>query len=100
MSRRRVGSTSRALAVPLLAGCSSDPLSRNSKQSQAPTAVCQKVSGVEADGPDPDVDPVERLFDLISADRELVHSNAGGHAATKFRAKDDADLNKVCPGVA
>jgi hypothetical protein len=73
------------------------------------------------DGPDPDADPVgyalsqiapmgqihtsddavtQRLSDLITADRALVSSNGSDHAATKSAAEDDADLNKVCVGVA
>jgi hypothetical protein len=76
---------------------------------------------VLSDGPDPDADPVgyalsqiaplgqihtsddavtQRLSDLIKADRALVSSNGSDHAATKSVAKDGADLNKVCPGVA
>jgi hypothetical protein len=79
------------------------------------------VLAVLSDGPDPDVDPVgyalsqiaplgqihtsdsdlaQRLSDLISADQALVHSNGSDHAATKSIAKDDADLNLICPGVA
>jgi hypothetical protein len=117
---RRVGLASLALAVPLLAACSSSSSGGKSTQSKAPTAVCQKVLAVLSDGPDPDADPVgyalsqiaplgqihtsdsdvtQRLSALISADEALVHSNGSDHAATKSIAKDDADLNKVCPGV-
>jgi hypothetical protein len=109
------------LGVPLLAACSSSSSGGSSGQSQAPAAVCQKVLAVLSDGPDPDADPVgyalsqiaplgqihtsdqevaQRLSDLISADQQLVQSNGSDHAATKSIAKDDADLNKVCPGVA
>jgi hypothetical protein len=118
---RRVGLASVALAVPLLVACSSSSSGGSSTQSQAPTAVCQKVLAVLSDGPDPDADPVgyalsqiaplgqihtsdgavrQRLSDLISADKALVHSNGSDHAAAKAIAKDDALLNKVCPGVA
>jgi hypothetical protein len=79
------------------------------------------VLGVLSDGPDPDADPVgyalsqiaplgqihtsdsdlaQRLSDLISADQALVQSNGSDHAATKSIAKDNADLNRICPGVA
>jgi hypothetical protein len=110
-----------AFAVPVLAACSSSSSGGSSTQSQAPTAVCQKVLAVLSDGPDPDADPVgyalsqiaplgqihssdselaQRLSALISADETLVHSNGSDHAASKSIAKDDADLNKDCPGVA
>jgi hypothetical protein len=119
--RGRLGLTALALGVPLLAACSSGSSGGSSGQSQAPAAVCQKVMGVLADGPDPDVDPVgyalsqiaplgqihtsdrdlaQRLSDLIAADQALVHSNGSDHAATKSISKDDAGLNKVCPGAA
>jgi hypothetical protein len=119
--RGRVGLTSLALAVPLLAACSSSSSGGSSGQTQAPAAVCQKVLAVLSDGPDPDADPVgyalsqiaplgqiktsdnalaQRLSDLITADRALVRSSGSDHAATKSIAKDDAALNKVCPGVA
>jgi hypothetical protein len=118
---RRVGLTSVALAVPVLAACSSGASGGGASQAQAPAAVCQKVLGVLADGPDPDADPVgyalsqigplgqihtsdhslaQQLSDLIAADHALVNANGSDHAATKSIAKDDADLNKVCPGVA
>ena len=121
VGRPRVGLHSAALAVPLSVACGSDAWSRSSKQPQAPTAVCQKVWRVLADGPDPDVDPVEnalsqieladrmqaserdlaqRLFDLTSAHGALLRSNGSDHAATKSIAKDDAHVNQVCPGVA
>ena len=118
---RRVGLTSLALAVPLLAACSSGSSGGGSSQAQAPTAFCQKVLAVLSDGPDPDADPVgyalsqiaplgqihtsdhalaQQLSDLIAADHALVNTNGSDHAATKSIAKDDAGLNKVCPGVA
>jgi hypothetical protein len=118
---RGLALTSLALTVPLLAACSSGSSGGSSTQSQAPTAVCQKVLGVLSDGPDPDADPVgyalsqiaplgqihtsdrdlaQRLTDLIAADQALVHSNGSDHAAAKSIARDDADLNKVCPGAA
>jgi hypothetical protein len=117
----RVGLTSLALAVPLLAACGSSSSGGGSAQTQAPAAFCQKVLAVLSDGPDPDADPVgyalsqiaplgqihtsdhalaQQLSDLIADDRALVNSNGTDHAATKSIAKDDAALNKVCPGVA
>lgn len=121
LHRDRVGLTALALAVPLLAACGSSSSGGSSGQTQAPATVCQKVLAVLSDGPDPDPDPVgyalsqiapmgqihtsddavtQRLSDLITVDRALVSSNGSDHAATKSVAKDDADLNKVCPGVA
>jgi hypothetical protein len=118
---RRVGLASLAITVPLLAACSSASSGGGSSQAKAPTAFCQKVLAVLSDGPDPDADPVgyalsqiaplgqihtsdhalaQRLSDLISADHALVNTNGSDHAATKSIAKDDAGLNKVCPGVA
>jgi hypothetical protein len=40
------------------------------------------------------------VSNLISADKALVGANGSDRAATKTIAKDDAGLNKVCPGVA
>jgi hypothetical protein len=109
-----------AVTVPLLAACSSSSSGGGSSQAKAPAAFCQKVLGVMSDGPDPDVDPVgyalsqiaplgqihtsdqaleRKLSDLIAADQTLVNTNGTDHAATKSIAKDDAGLNKVCPGV-
>jgi hypothetical protein len=119
--RGGVALTGLALVVPLLAACSSSPSGGGSSQTQAPAAVCQKLLGVLSDGPDPDADPVgyalsqvaplgqirttdhalaQRLSDLVAADQALVSSNGSDHAATKSIAKDDADLNKLCPGAA
>lgn len=118
---RRVALASLAMAVPLLAACSSGSSGGGPSQAQAPTAFCQKVLAVLSDGPDPDADPVgyalsqiaplgqihtsdhalaQQLSDLVAADHALVNSNGSDHAATKSIAKDDAGLNKVCPGVA
>ena len=118
---RRVALTSLALAVPLLAACSSGSAGGGSSQAQAPATVCQKVMAVLADGPDPDADPVgyalsqiaplgqihtsdhalaKQLSDLIAADHALVNTNGSDRAATKSIAKDDKSLNNVCPGVA
>jgi hypothetical protein len=115
-----VGLASLALAGPLLAACSSGSPSGSSSQAQAPAAFCQKVLAVLSDGPDPDADPVgyalsqiaplskihpsdqalaQRISALITADRALV-ADGSDHSATKDIAKDDAGLNKVCPGVA
>jgi hypothetical protein len=119
--RGGVAVTGLALTVPLLAACSSNPSGGSASQAQAPAAVCQKLLGVLSDGPDPDADPVgyalsqiaplgqihtadhelaQRLSDLISADQALVNSNGGDKAATKSIAKDDAALDKICPGAA
>jgi hypothetical protein len=119
--RGRFGLTSLALAVPLLAACSSGSSGGSATAAPAPPAVCQKVLAVLSDGPDPDADPVgyalsqiaplgqihtsdqdlaHRLSDLITADRALVSSQGSDHAATKSIANIDAGLNKVCPGVA
>jgi hypothetical protein len=116
-----MGLTSLALAVPLLAACSSDSAGGGSSQAQAPTAFCQKVMAVLADGPDPDVDPVgyalsqieplgqirtsdhalaRQLSDLIASDHALVNTNGSDRAATKSIAQDDKGLHNVCPGVA
>ena len=113
--------TSLALAVPLLAACSSGSSRGGSGQAQAATAFCRKVLAVLSDGPDPDADPVgyalsqiaplgqihtsdhvlgQKLSDLIAADHALVNTNGSDRAATKSIAKDDEGLNRVCPGVA
>jgi hypothetical protein len=109
------------LTVPLLAACSSSSSGGGSSQAKAPAAFCQKVLAVLSDGPDPDVDPVgsalsqiaplgqihtsdhalaRQVSDLIAADQALVNTNGSDHAATRSIARDDAGLNKVCPGVA
>lgn len=113
--------TSLILGALVLAACRSTASGGASSQPKAPVAVCQKVLAVLSDGPDPDVDPVgyalsqitplgeihtsdaalaQRLSNLIVADKALVSADGSDHAATKSIAKDDAGLNKVCPGVA
>ncbi|MFZ0249364.1 MAG: hypothetical protein WAL61_05420 [Acidimicrobiales bacterium] len=119
--RGGVAVTGLALTVPLLAACGSGPSGGSASRAQAPTGLCQKLSGVLSDGPDPDVDPVgyalsqiaplgqihtsdhelaQRLSDLISADQTLVGSNGSDHAAAESIAKDDAALDTICPGAA
>lgn len=119
--RGGVALTALALTAPLLAACSSSQSGGSSSRAQAPAAVCQKLLGVLADGPDPDADPVgaalsqiaplgqihtsdhdlaQRISGLVAADRALVSSNGSDHAATKSIAMEDADLNKLCPGAA
>jgi hypothetical protein len=117
----RAGLMSLVLAPLVLAACSSSALGGASSQPKAPIAFCHRVLAVLSDGPDPDADPVgyalsqiaplgeihtsdsslaERVSNLISADKALVGANGSDRAATKTIAKDDAGLNKVCPGVA
>ena len=87
----------------------------------APKALCQQLSGVFADGPDPDADPVgyalsqieplqaihtsdatalRAMSKLISADQAFYNSNGSDKAAATAIKKADASLNKACPGVA
>jgi hypothetical protein len=107
-----------ALTVPLLAACgSSSPASA----AKAPTSLCNKIQGVLSDGPDPDADPVgyalsqilplgeihssdssvqHTLASLVAADKNLVKSNGSDKADSTTIKKDNAMLNKACPGVA
>jgi hypothetical protein len=83
--------------------------------------VCQKILGVLADGPDPEVDPVgyalsqilplgqihtsdqalsTTLHSLMVADQALVKSNGTDKTATADIKKADNSLNTACPGVA
>jgi hypothetical protein len=95
-----------------ISACSSSPAS------SAPSATCQQVSAVLANGPDPDADPVgyaqaqilplqqvhssddqltRSLSDLESAYQNVVDTN--GSASAKKAATGAADaLNKLCPG--
>ena len=87
----------------------------------APAALCQKLMAVLSDGPDPGADPVgyalsqiqplgqihtsdgpvgATLSSLIAADRALVRTDGGGHAAKKAIARAFDALNASCPGVA
>jgi hypothetical protein len=86
----------------------------------APHALCQTLTGVFANGPDPDVDPVgyalsqilpltnlhspdtaavDTVNDVVAADRALVRSNGSDRAAKAAIKKDEARLNQACPGV-
>jgi ABC-type phosphate/phosphonate transport system ATPase subunit len=110
-------------AVPLLAAaCSSSSASGGASQgAAAPTALCQSIGGVLADGPDADVDPVGAaqsqirplsaitssdhtvtvtLDKLIAADRALVAANGHDAAAATSITKAEDALNTPCPGVA
>jgi hypothetical protein len=117
----RAGLIPLVLVALLLAACGSSTAGGESSPPLAPAAFCQRVLAVLSDGPDPDADPVGyalsqiaplgrihtsdnglalRLSNLIAADKALVGTNGSDHAATRTVAKDDADLNRVCPGVA
>jgi hypothetical protein len=124
-SRRGPGSRSRylalasiAIAAPLWVACRSGG---GGQAAAAPLALCQKLFGDFANGPDSDADPVgyalsqikplseihtsddavsAPLTKLISADRALVDSDGSDHAAKTAIAKADKVLNTACPGVA
>jgi hypothetical protein len=123
-SRRRGqwGLVSLLCAIPLLAAaCSSNSGSGGAKTAPAPTALCQAIGGVLADGPDAGADPVGAalsqikplsaitssdhsvtvtLDTLIAADRALVAANGHDAVAAKSITKSENALNGPCPGVA
>jgi hypothetical protein len=121
--RGQWGLVSLLCAVPLLAAaCSSSGGSGGAaKGASAPTALCQSVGGVLADGPDSGVDPVGAALSqikplraitssdhrvtvtldrLIAADRALVTANGHDAAAAKSITTSEDALNGPCPGVA
>jgi hypothetical protein len=84
-------------------------------------ATCEQVSGVLADGPDPDADPVGfaeahilllrqistpdqslrgALSQLADANQSLVASNGKSANAKEAVAVADKKLNAICPGAA
>jgi hypothetical protein len=116
---RYVALASVAVAAPLWSACSSSS-SGGGRAAKPPAALCQKLGGIFADGPDPDADPVgyalaqinalasirttnyavrAAVTKLVPADRALVSSNGSDHAATATIKKEDAALNRSCPGV-
>jgi hypothetical protein len=87
---------------------------------QAPAALCQKLTGILADGPDADVDPVGSALShvlplesvhssnpavaaaierLVSADQQLVQSSGPNKAAASAIKQANSALEKICPGV-
>jgi hypothetical protein len=129
-SRLRYRPAALAIAVPLvslplvLAACGSgSPVGTASGGglAKAPQALCQKLTAVFSDGPDPDADPVgyalsqilplsqirssdtaaiDTVDTVVTADRALVKSNGGDHSAKAAIQKGYARLNQACPGVA
>jgi hypothetical protein len=104
-----------AAAVPLWTACGSTGSGGVAASAHPSTAVCQKILGVLADGPDPEVDPVgyalgqihtsdqalsTTLHSLMVADQALVKSNGTDKTATADIKKADNSLNTACPGVA
>ena len=89
-------------------------------QSRAPAALCEQLTGILADGPDADADPVGSALShilplqavhssnaavtaavnrLVAADQELVQSS-GAHKAASFAIeRANGALGKICPGV-
>jgi hypothetical protein len=109
----------------VLAACSSGgssaPSGGAAAAAQAPQALCQQLTAVLSDGPDPDADPVgyalsqiqplegihssdssamHAVSALVSADQTLYNSNGSDKAAATAIKKADVSLNKACPGVA
>lgn len=93
----RMGLSSLALAVPRLEACNSSPSGRASGVAQAGAAFSQKVTGLPADGPDPDADPVGYALSQI-APLDQIH--ASDPALQQRLSNLDTAVNKVCPGVA
>jgi hypothetical protein len=88
---------------------------------KAPDALCQQLSGVFSDGPDPDADPVGYALSqilplrnlhtsdrtvmttvgrLVAADQDLVKTNGDDKPAAAAIKKADKTINQACPGVA
>ncbi|HVT41364.1 MAG TPA: hypothetical protein VHD39_00170 [Acidimicrobiales bacterium] len=89
-------------------------------QVTAPAAVCQKLTGILADGPDADVDPVGSALShilplesvhssnpavtaaiarLVAADQQLVQASGADKAASSAIKRANSALEKICPGV-
>jgi len=133
-TRLQVAAVALALvATPIaLAACSSGPSATSGSGSgagggataavaKAPAAFCEQLTGVLADGPDPDADPVgyalsqimplqglhtsdssamATVSSLADADQALVNANGADKSATATIKHDDAALDRVCPGAA
>jgi hypothetical protein len=89
-------------------------------QVKAPAVLCQQLTGILADGPDADADPVgsalshilplqsmhssnpavsAALARLVAADQQLVQSSGADKAAASAITRADSALEKICPGV-
>jgi hypothetical protein len=113
-----------ALAVPLLAACSSSPSPATSTRllGTAKQKQCTSVSDVLSDGPDPGADPVGhaeaqvlplrqlKLTDpslskavktLAAAYEAYATSTGSANASAKLKvSKAEASVNAICPGAA
>jgi hypothetical protein len=120
---RHVALASAIVAAPLWAATSGAG-ARTLHAAKAPASLCENLSGIFSNGPDPDADPVgyalsqikplgdvhtsdhavhSDLTKLIAADRALVASGGSGHRATvdsKDIKKDDHLVNAACPEAA
>ena len=124
---RLAGSAALLLAVPLVGACSSSasssaaPSPSASSSTAAIAATCEQVSGVLADGPDADADPVGFaeahilllrqistpdqslrgvLGQLADANQSFVASNGESANAKEAVAVANKKLNAICPGAA
>ncbi len=114
---RAPGLAALALGAALLAGCGS---SGSHPSSSAVQQVCQEVSAVLSDGPDPGADPVgyaeaqivplqqvhtadahlqTAIDDLASAYQHFYRTN-GAHAAQLVVNQASNQVNAICPGAA
>jgi hypothetical protein len=115
-----IGIGATALLVGCLTGCGSNTSSQPPGQSPAVKSVCQQISAVLSDGPDPGADPVgyalaqilplrqlhtsdgalqTAIDDLATAYQEFYRSNGGKSAATAVSRASDK-VNAICPGAA
>jgi hypothetical protein len=109
-----------ASALTALAACSSSHTTQATTQADSVAATCLKVSGVLADGPDPDADPLgyaeaqidplrristqdaalrDALSALSGAYQEFFTSN-GTSTAKEAVAVASKKINSLCPGAA
>jgi hypothetical protein len=109
-----------ASALTALAACSSSHTTQATTQADAVATTCLKVSGVLADGPDPDADPVgyaeaqiaplrhistqdsslrDAISTLAGAYQDFFTSN-GANTAKEAVAVASKKINSICPGAA
>jgi hypothetical protein len=121
--RRWAGRTTLSLVILLVCACGSSAYSSVAASSStvSTASTCEHVSGVLADGPDPDADPVgfaaahilllrqisptdqalrAALNQLADANQEFVASNGKSANAKEAVAVADKKVNSICPGAA
>ena len=101
-------------------GSSGSGKSGGAGQAKAPAALCEQLTGILADGPDADADPLGSALSriiplqavhsskaaataaverLVAADQQFVQSRGADKAATFAIKRPSSALEKICPGV-